>query len=288
MRHHATLHNSNGYHSYWMVCINNMISPRVKTLRLFEPIGYYSIFEHLTLDQWKGDNLGKFYNDLEGTWRAEFMAISTIEQKLAHDLHHESKEICCHVKKCHFGLEDFLRFGPLESVTPVTSYRGGMDQLKQGNLALINFSGASPVHMDSNKTNILNFERISNRHSARGSERSISVRSSGQKLDYLFESPGDFKHILDEFLFRSHELKVKRAIEISKLGSQELASEIEIIDANLREKNAQVDSENEEEPFYKKGEIFWLTEPEWDSLIKPEFLEGKYTFDPQEYQTKIK
>lgn len=146
-----------------------MISPKVKTLRLYEKIGYYNVFENLILDQWKGDNLGRFYNDLEGAWRAEYMAVSTIEQKLAHDLHHESKELVCHVKKSSFGLEEFLKLKEIEPVSPFEGLRDFKSNLgpNVGGFPIAKFG--SPSHKDTNQANVLNFERISNRNSARGS-----------------------------------------------------------------------------------------------------------------------
>lgn len=90
-----------------------MLHPKVNNLRYYEEIGYYSVFENLNLDDFQGGKyLGKQFDSLEGKWRVEFVAISTIEQKLKHDLHYESKEIMCDVRKCRFGQKALLEASP--------------------------------------------------------------------------------------------------------------------------------------------------------------------------------
>ena len=57
-----------------------MNHPKVNNLRYYENIGYYSVFDNLNINDFnEGKNLGKGYDSLEGKWRFEFLAISTIE-----------------------------------------------------------------------------------------------------------------------------------------------------------------------------------------------------------------
>lgn len=48
---------------------------------------------------------------------------------------------------------------------------------------------------------------------------------------------------------------------------------------------AMVDSDmaDEDGTFVRKTDAFWITEPDWDEHINPEFLLGKYSFDPEDY-----
>lgn len=237
-----------------------MLHPKVNNLRYYDEIGYYSVFDDLELEDFTGGKyLGEEFDDLEGNLRSEFMAISTIEQKLKHDLHYESKEIMCFVKKSTFGYQALMEASPNQSV-----HR----------------------QIDANSKN--SKEESSIPYSSIAKFDSIYKGSSyGGAPGYLFEEPGEFMGLLDEFLARSYLLKQENAEKREEKKLQKLEDERKMKGTysdsspsksiNLPPK-VKLRTEESEEP---EKEDFEFTEPDWNAVIAPEFLEDKYQFFPE-------
>lgn len=136
------------------------------------------------------------------------------------------------------------------------------------------------------------------RNSVRLSHRSSkSMRSytSTRGKDYLFQRPGEFKDLLDEFLLRSHQLKLENSkkIEEKRLKQLEEQKKMNGTSSDFSPSKPKMNflafkklNLRTEETKPEQLEDFEYEEPDWNALINPRFLEDKYRFDPENELSK--
>jgi hypothetical protein len=132
----------------------------------------------------------------------------------------------------------------------------------------------------SNQNNVMNFDRISMRNGARLSCMSHRSGSGSRKSytstrgkDYLFENPGEFKELLDEFLLKSHNMKLekkqKNDTELSPVKDLRRSPEPDLDLLAFQKLRGDLPDE-------KKDEVEEREEPDWNAVINPKFLVDKY------------